>query len=440
MYRSEPLPLSIWIVNPFDDIPGEGLPPLRYWSLARVLAGRGHDVTWWTASWSHRRKALRTAPLHIRDDEGFAVRLVAVRPYTKNVSFARLASHRDFGRTFERVANESIASGQLERPDIVLASLPPLEGPEAAARLAKRLDANLVVDLMDVWPETFERLLPGPEWLRRAVVPLLFGRMAARRREVLDAADAVSSCAHGYFDAIPDATRGGKPRHVCHLGAWLPEFPPPPRMIDEVPIIGGAETAGAAAEQPAAAPLACVYAGTLEAGQDLDTLVAAARILAAQGVSATLHVAGTGRLEPALRKAAEPVRGSCSMRFHGLLDRAAYVRLLTECDVGLVLVKPESLVAVPYKVCDYAAAGLALVNSLPGELERFVTDHQAGVSYAAGNAESLARAIAVLAADRHRMLAMRQGSRRLAESQFDREKTYARFADWLEGISRADPT
>lgn len=65
MYRSEPLPLSVWIVNPFDDIPGEGLPPLRYWSLARVLAARGHDVTWWTAAWSHRRKA---APDHTTAD------------------------------------------------------------------------------------------------------------------------------------------------------------------------------------------------------------------------------------------------------------------------------------------------------------------------------------------------------------------------------------
>ena len=57
MSRSEttPHPLSIWVVNPFDDIPGEGLPPLRFWTLCRVLAGRGHDVTWWTADWSHRR-------------------------------------------------------------------------------------------------------------------------------------------------------------------------------------------------------------------------------------------------------------------------------------------------------------------------------------------------------------------------------------------------
>jgi glycosyltransferase involved in cell wall biosynthesis len=441
MYRSEPLPLSIWIVNPFDDIPGEGLPPLRYWSLARVLAGRGHDVIWWTAAWSHRRKAPRATPLHTRDDEGFAVRLVAARPYTKNVSLARLASHRDFGRTFERLANESIASGQLERPDIILASLPPLESPEAAARLAKRLDANLVVDLMDVWPETFERLLPGPQWLRKALFPLLFGRMATRRRALLEAADAVSSCAKGYFDAIPEATRSDKPRHVCHLGAWLPEFAAPPRLIDEVP---GMDTVAATADQPAAAPtpvpLACVYSGTLESGQDLDALLAAARILSAQGVAATLHVAGTGRLESSLRTTAEAIRGSCAVKVHGLLDRGPYVRLLSECDVGLVLVKPESLVAVPYKVCDYTAAGLALVNSLPGELEQFVSEYRAGVPYTAGSGESLARAIASLAGDRRRLLDMRQGSRRLAESEFDREKTYARFADWLEGISRGSPS
>ena len=82
MSRAEPLPqsLTIWIVNPFDDIPGEGLPPLRYWSLARILAARGHDVIWWSATWSHRRKARRDVPLGIHDDEHFAVRLVAVRP------------------------------------------------------------------------------------------------------------------------------------------------------------------------------------------------------------------------------------------------------------------------------------------------------------------------------------------------------------------------
>ena len=435
MDRSEPPHLSIWIVNPFDDIPGEGLPPLRYWSLARVLAGRGHDVTWWTAAWSHRRKAGRTTPLDTRDEEGFAVRLVAVRPYERNVSLARLGSHRDFGRTFERLANESVASGQLDRPDLILASLPPLEGPEAAARLAKRLDAALVVDLMDAWPETFARLVPGPQWLKDAVAPLFFGRMVARRQAVLAAADAVSSCALSYLQLSAGRDR---PEHVCHHGAWLPEFPPPPRMIHHIPPAVVDDHAPADASAPSGTePLACVYAGSLESGQDLDTLLAAARQLSSDGVAATLHVAGTGRLEPSLRKAAAAIGGSCTVRVHGLLDRRAYVRLLSACDVGLVLVKPESLVAVPYKACDYAAAGLAIVNSLPGELADLVAEHRAGLPYAAGNADSLSRVIASLAADRTQLLQLRQGARRLAESAFDREKTYAQFADWLEGISRA---
>lgn len=437
MYRPEPPPLSMWIVDPFDDIPGEGLPPLRYWSLARMLAGRGHDVTWWTADWSHRRKAARATPLFTRDDEGFAVRLVAVRPYAKDASLARLASHRDFGRTFERLANESIASGQLERPDIIVASLPPLEGPEAAARVAKRVDANLVVDLVGVWPESFEPMLPGPQWLRKALFSLLCGRMVTRRRAVLEAADAISSAAEGYCSLIPEATTGDKPRHVCHPGAWLAEFAAPPRFIDEVPAAAAAIAHDASRPAEAGAPLSCVYAGSLEKVQDLDTLVTAARTLSAQGIATILHVAGTGQLESSLRAAAAAMRGPCSVKVHGLLNRGDYVTLLAACDVGLVLVKPESLAAVPYKVCDYAAAGLALVNPIPGELERLVEDYRAGIRYTPGNGESLAQAIAHLAADRRQLLDMRQGSRRLAEREFDREKTYARFADWIEGISRS---
>lgn len=426
-----PRPLSVWLVNPFDDIPGEGLPPLRYWSLARILAARGHDVTWWTATWSHRRKAVRSAPLGIREDEGFAFRLVAVRPYDSNVSLARMASHRDFGRTFERLARESVSSGQLERPDIILASLPPLDSPEAAARLAQQLDATFVLDLMDLWPETFERLLPGPVLLRRLVAPFLLGGMEKRRRALVAAADAVAAATRSYADVVLRDAPADLPRHVCYVGAYPQEFGTPPRHIDHVPMAGGGEAATPAAVEP----LQCVYAGSLEAGQDLDVLPAAARQLSAAGVRATIHVAGTGRLEPALRRAAAASGGSCRLEVHGLLARPAYVGLLQRCDVGLVCVKPESFVAVPYKACDFAAAGLAIVSSLPGELQGLVDEHRAGVPYTAGDASSLARVIQSLAADRKKLVELQHGARLLAAAEFDRERTYPRFADWLETVS-----
>ncbi len=429
----EPLasrPLSVWLVNPYDDIPGEGLPPLRYWTLARVLAARGHDVIWWTATWSHRRKAIRSAPLGIRDDEGFAVRLVAVRPYEKNVSLARLGSHRDFGKTFERLANESISSGQLERPDIILASLPPLDGPEAAARLATKLDATFVLDVMDVWPETFERLVPGPAFLKRLIAPFLLGGMQKRRKALLASADAVSAATHTYASAVLRDASAELPRHVCYVGAYPQEFPTPPRTMNHVPLPEAGDTA-----PPEPIPLECVYAGTLEAGQDLDVLAGAAWQLSAAGVKATIHVAGTGALEQSLRRSAAALSGSCRMEVHGLLSRQGYVNLLARCDVGLVCVKPESLVAVPYKACDFAAAGLAIVNSLPGELQKLIDEHGAGVAYTAGDAGSLTRAITGFATDRSRLNACRQGARQLAAAEFDRERTYPKFADWLETVS-----
>jgi glycosyltransferase involved in cell wall biosynthesis len=428
--KPEPLslPLSIWLVNPFDDIPGEGLPAMRTWSLARVLAQRGHDVTWWSANWSHRRKAVRTAPLGILEDEGFAVRLVAVRPYENNVSLARLASHRDFGRNFERLAHETVASGQLERPDLIVASLPPLEGPEAVRRIAGQLDAALVVDVQNLWPETFDRLVPGPAFLRRLVAPFVLRSMLDRRRAVLANADAVSATCRTYLDAVAAEIRPDAPRHVCPLGSYLQEFPEPPRAVDAVP------AAGATGPPPEPPPLECVYAGSLEVGQDLDALVTAARQLSASRVAATIHVAGTGSLKPMICRAAGSLPGPCRIEVHGLLARADYVALLARCDVGLVLVKPESRVALPNKACDYAAAGLAIVNSLPGELERLVEEHGAGVSYAAGDGAALARAIAGLAADRRRLLALRLGARRLAAAEFDRERIYQLFSDWLETI------
>jgi len=427
--KPEPLspPLSIWLVNPFDDIPGEGLPAMRYWSLARVLAARGHDVTWWSATWSHRRKAIRSQPLSIRDDEGFSLRLVAVRPYEKNVSFARIGSHRDFGRSFERLACESIAAGQIERPDVIVASLPPLEGPEAALRLGRRLDAVVVVDVQDLWPETFARLVPGPAFLRSLVAPWILGGMRNRRRAILGAAGAVSATAASHLDAIAAEIPAATPRHVCPLGAYPQEFSETPRGEARVPQADG--------EAAAPAALECVYSGSLEAGQDLDAIVAAARRLASENVAARIHIAGTGTLEPMIQRAAAGLTGSCRLVHHGLLGRRDYVRLLSACDVGLVCVRPESQVVLPNKAGDYAAAGLALVNSLPGELERLIDRYGAGLAYTAGDSASLARAIASLASDRRRLAGLRRAARQMAAAEFDRERLYPAFADWLETLA-----
>jgi glycosyltransferase involved in cell wall biosynthesis len=364
------------------------------------------------------------------------MRLVPVRPYSKNVSLTRLRSHRDYGRGFERLALEEIAAGSLERPDLILASMPPLEGAEAAATLAQRLDAALVVDLMDLWPETFERALPGPRWFRRLLAPAMLGGLFRRRGQLLAAADGITSST----EAFAATAAPGRAVHLCRLGAYVEQFPIRPHGDADVQQGGGDSTAGSAGRsvpQGLGRPIECVYAASLESGQDLDTLVAAARLLAQSGTPATLHVAGTGSFQGLLESAAAsmPSTGSCRIVMHGLLDRGSYARLLSRCDAGLVLVKPETMVAVPYKACDFAAAGLAIINSLPGELAGLLDRYRAGIPYEPGNATSLARAIRELATDPRRLTELGRGARRLAESELSRERIYGRFADWLEGLA-----
>jgi glycosyltransferase involved in cell wall biosynthesis len=442
-------PLCIWLVDPCGDIPGEGTPPFRTWSLARVLMARGHEVTWWAATWSQRRKAIRTPPIGLREDEGFDVRLVAVRPYQKDASFARIHSQRDFGKTFERLAAEGVSSGQLSRPDIILACSPPLDAAEASLRLARTLDATFVLDLRDSSHAGAESQLPGPEFLTRLFAPLVFGNLPARHAALAAGADALSAeshaCAATAFAAAPAET----PRHVCYVGTYVDEFARPRAIATSEPLHALAEPAGSGgAAQPTSriqglfsSPtsgsglLECVYAGSLEPGHGVETISTLCRQLSARGVAATIHVAGTVPIEANLRRAADAMTGSCRLAVHGDLTRRDYVHLLARCDIGLIAGKPGHMAAVPTAACEYAAAGLAIIHSATGELAEMIERHAAGVEYAARDAASLADAIAGLAADPKKLIAMRQAARRMAEAEFDREKTYPVFADWIETVA-----
>lgn len=451
---NSPRPLTIWLVNPFDDIPGEGAGVSRTLSLARVLAARGHEVTWWSSTWSHRRKAVRRAPPALSEDEEFAIRFVAVRGYERDVSLARLASRRDFGRTLERLVTETIASGQLQRPDVIVATLPPLAGAEACVRLARRLDTTLVVDLPELWPETRATLLPLPAVLRQLLGPWLLGGMRRRRDAVLAAADAVAAAsttelsvvlpvlppaaaprtdpAAAPATATPLASAPGRavPRHICVIGAYIQEFATAGPHVEPVPLPG---TGIEAAAPPRA--LECVHTISEHADRDAEMLTKIARLLGSRGAETVIHVVVPEAGHAPLERVAEKLRGACRLVVHRQPDRRAYVDLLGGCDVGLVGLSSGCGVAVPVAACEYAAAGLALVSGVPGDLAAHIDRFGAGVACAADDAGMWADALASLATDRRRLVGLRDGARRLAAAVFDRETTSARFATWLEAVA-----
>jgi len=396
--------MTVWLNNPFDPLPGEGGRPLRYWLLARALVAAGHRVVWWSSDFHHLRK-LRRRGERVCQAEGFEVRLVQTPAYASNIGWRRWRSHARYAAAWERLARQAVADGALETPAVIVVSLPPLGVFDAAARLREAWGCRIVVDVQDVWPETFYQLLPpflrerGPSMFAR------FHRMAAR---AYGGADRVSAVCQRY--AALAREKGGRTDApaVFRLGAPLPE-----------PVLRE--------PQGAARALRLCYLGNLGRSYDIRTMVRGVCALAAEGLPVTLDVAGDGAHWGWVAGVAAGRRNS-PVRFHGYLDEVGVRACLQAADIGVVPMRDASGVAVPNKVVDYAASGLAMVCGLSGEALELLTAYGAGVGYEPGNVGSFMHAVRRYAGDAALLERHRAGARRLAEEVFDERDIYPRMA------------
>lgn len=404
--------MRIWLVNPFDDIPGEGRPQ-RYWSLARVLSERGHEVVWWSSDWSHRRKAKRRVnESALQDAGGFQLRLIETPPYVRNVGLARLRNHRAYAQRLNVEGGKMLESTP---PDLVLFSWPPMGTAEVALEWRVQCGCKVVMDVMDVWPDNFLMLapaFPGASAIMRLVLWPWF-RQANKATQSVDALSAQSDT----FQAWAVNKGSHQPSHVCYLGAWpLPS------------------NCGVFSE-PVGGVVRLLYLGAMGRVYDLKTVISAVALLLNEGAPVSLELAGQGEQEADLQRLVEELGLSKQIRFHGYLEGEALQDLLRSVDVGVIPMRPESQVAVPYKAGEYLTAGLAIVNSLPGEMAQLLSDFDCGTEYICGDVESMAGAIRLYLESPEQLKRARDNAGRLFKERFDRSNTYVNWAQWLGAVA-----
>ena len=388
--------MTVWIVNPFDNLPPEGYRPQRYWLMSRAFAEAGHQVTYWSSDFSHAHKAPRQLEQPVATD-GFRLVLAPTNPYRANICLRRVLSHRALARTWRQMAEATS-----ERPDMVIASMPPLSLAAAALDFSRAVGARFVADIQDAWPETFYRVAPA--WL--------FAPLRAIARRIYRSADAVTAVASRYLD-LAKSYGATAPAHLCHLGIELNEGPDHAGRVT-LPYPAGSNV-------PLDRPQSLVYVGAMGRSYDLETVIDAVKEME----DVELDLAGTGPKESALRaRAADCPR----IRFHGYLADDALQTLLSRADAGIIPMFPDSCVGVPNKLADYAAAGLRVINSLPGETADIVARFSAGSFYAAGDAASFKAAVAEL---RHSAPDFAPAAFRDA---FDARRLYAAYVEFACGL------
>jgi glycosyltransferase involved in cell wall biosynthesis len=408
--------MKTWIVNPFDPLPGDPEQEGRYATLARLLIKRGHTVTWWTSAFSHRFKrpvdqpALRTA-CH---DIGIEPIFLPSPPYQTNVGFARLRNHAALTRAFAQ------AAPQAARPDVIVVSSPPPSLSAAAVQVGRQVNAPSLIDVQDLWPDTFASLLPP------LVRPLARPAMWFMRKNVRRAArgcTAIVGVADRYVENSHKEAGTRKITATIPLGVELAE-------LDAAAERGRCDQFAKPADQ-----LWFAYTGSLNRNYDFMTILrAAGRLREQYGDRLRFFVTGRGEFA---QQAEQLVRDErlTNVTLTGFLEWDTWAYLLYQCDACFNASFPEALIFLPNKIFYYLAASAVVLNTIPGQCSQIVRDGRCGLDYEAGNVESCMTAIRHVAEQEALRREMGQAARQLAEREYDRAILFPRYAELIEEVA-----
>jgi glycosyltransferase involved in cell wall biosynthesis len=415
--------MKIWLINPYGPILNEGWRDYRFAMIGETLAQHGHQVTWWTANFSHHFKCFRSKGWKdIEISPNVQIRLVPTSGYRKHIGLGRVRFEILFAwRMYHRAVKES-------PPECIIAVEPPQTIGFLAVRLARQFKARLILDVMDLWPEIFTLAFPR---LLRPLAPMVLYPLYVLRRHNLRLADAITSLCDTYLEAAKRQAPQCQITVTIFNGIDVAGFRAMNREPDKPPA-GLMQRIG----QKTSEEVWVVYAGTLGHNYDVKTLLQAAAYLQQGKSKIKIFIAGEGPLRNYVMDFIATYR-STNLLYLGKLNPRELTQLYQVCDIGLCAYGPESNVAMPDKAYDYMAAGLPIVNSLRGELENLLYEYQIGIQYVAGNPNSLADAIEWMAANEEQRRIMARNSYNAA-MQFDRHVQYRKFVALVEKLLQND--
>ena len=184
--------------------------------------------------------------------------------------------------------------------------------------------------------------------------------------------------------------------------------------------------------------LRCLYLGQFGFSYDIDSIVAAAkRLWAARHNEIEFILVGVGSKKPLVARAAAELPNVIYRDGSSVSDQEI-AALAAKCHIGLCSYSMRASQSLPYKLYDYMAMGLYIVNSLPGEAAELVKRHGIGCHYEPENAASLSATLLDLAANIDEVIATGERSLTLAAGPFRAEVIYKRMvSEVLTGIASA---
>jgi glycosyltransferase involved in cell wall biosynthesis len=305
-------------------------------------------------------------PVQTEQQPGLRVDRLWVAASPRKTTARRLAFYGTFA------AGAAAAMLAAPRPDVLLASSPPLPGVLAAAAVAQMRRIPLVVDVRDPWPAAAEAL----------------GELSDRR--IIAMLERAERWLYGVAGAVTATTRPFC-THVDRVAGRPVSVHIPNGALDEL-------LALPAGDPPPAPPLVVGYAGNLGIAQGLGIVLDAAERLRGEAVRFVLL--GDGPIREALRADAGR-RGLDNVEFRGGVPVGEVGDFLQSCHALLVPLRDHPLLAdfIPSKLYDAMAVGRPAIVAGRGEAAELVHATGGGVVVEPEDGASLAQAVRRFLAD-----------------------------------------
>lgn len=400
--------MKIWLVQANEPMPivDDKQRFFRTGMTAEELNIRGHDITWFAGTFDHYTKKKRfTENKLIEVNSHYYIQFLYGMEYAKNISLRRLVNHLQIASNFKKKINV------MEKPNLIYCSFPTIALSKACVEYGKKNNIPVILDVRDLWPEVFERVLPKP-------FSYILKPLHKEVNRILRSANGIHSVSNECLNYILDKVKR------------------PKNSFDKSYFIGYSGKYGLVPSEKQfifeSDKLLIPFVGTLSNQINYDLIIELAKNV---DKKIEFIICGSGPMENEFKKLSKECK---NIKFVGWVNVEEIKNYLNKAFMALI----------PYNnTLDFQMGagnkfGEALCYSLPvallcnGVMANLVRDYDCG--YYHSEVKNIANYINMLAKNKTIYNEKAVNARKLYEEQFCSDIIYRDLVDFLEGIMEVE--
>ena len=385
------------------------------YELAQHLAAEGHSVTVVSGQTGYMQRDQPVLPWYRRlilQEKDGPVKIIRTYTYSElhRSYLGRLISFLSFSLT------APVGLLRAERPDVVLASSPPIFPMLPVWIVCKLRGIPLVFEVRDLWPESAVQM----GILRsRALISV----MSWMERLLYDKAKRIVTLTQGIRDDIHARGWPAEKLEVITCGIDTQMLYPDTEAGGEVRRNFGWEGRNIV-----------LYFGSMGEANNLDVIIDAA--MHCQDGNTLFLLIGDGMKRPSLEQRITELKIT-NVQILAPVSKYQARGFINAADLCLVTLQdiPVFKGAIPTKLLDYMACGRPVLCGLEGEAAQIVSDAQAGVVFQPNSSQKLSVIITELMGNEALRINMGRSGAQYVKNHFDAVQSRAAMTALLKSVS-----